>query len=61
LFPDRVFSILAVILNSNANVDYCCPRMMVRREMLGTAFLLLTAVKSEPAYKMGKCLLAYRN
>lgn len=52
------FFILAVMLNCSANVDCCCPRMMVRRELLGTASLLLTAVKSESAYKMGKMLIS---
>lgn len=37
LFPDKVFSILAVILNSSANVECCCHRMVVGREMLGSA------------------------
>lgn len=37
MFPDEFFSIPAVILNSSANVECCCQRMVVGREMLGAA------------------------
>lgn len=54
MFPVEVFSILAVILNSSANVECCCHRMVVGREMLGAASCYSLCTQGRASLQDGK-------
>lgn len=60
MFPDEVFSILAVILNSSANVECCCHRMVVGREMLGAASCYSLCSQVRASLQDGKLHISMR-